>query len=149
MGTATVGNVGAWKQPHQWRNPRNSWKDAPRGYRALLAVGRTTPHQPQVSEEELASLEAEFPAYAANPSLGHLSVSQRLDLVATSLLAAAMHDITGHEDKKDILTVYKAQARASRELLVPDPAIFDGYDHHIDRRMRDKTNQWWGLGVPA
>jgi len=92
-----------------------SWLDWPMGYRPLLSVGRTAAYQMRVPEAEIAALEEAHNRYGINPLQGAISTSQRLDIVATSMLAESMEG-EGHHAKRDILTVWKAKDRWKREI---------------------------------
>ena len=93
-----------------------SWLDWPRGYRPLLAMGRTLDCQRRIPEAEIAALEERYDRCPINPMQFVISTTQRLDLVATAILAEAMADVTSHRAKRDVLTVWKAKHRWEHEI---------------------------------
>jgi hypothetical protein len=65
------------------------------------------------------------------------------------MISQSLKGVHKYDDKKDVLTVWKARQRRHREVPVADMDIFSNYDHIKDRRMIDMTEKWWGLGLPT
>ncbi len=81
-------------------------------------------------------------SFANRPGSTSLSASQRLDLIATSMIADSLRGVYHSKGKRGVLSRHQAQIRSQREIPTPDIENLVGFDP-LTRANRSRFVREW------